>query len=148
LWGRDYRIDGPTEVHYALMPHAGRWDTAGVSSAASAWQQPVIGTLANGEPTGFRSFIDPGNSGWEIPASFERDGALFVRVFNVTGSETAHDLGIGFEAQKIELVELNGRVIEELKPFVNENKRTIRLKMPRFGIRTLRFTGVRPLAKP
>jgi alpha-mannosidase len=146
LWGRDYRIDNPTEIHYALMPHAGRWDTAGVSSAASAWQQPVIGTLASGEPGGARSFIDPGDSGWEIPASFERDGALFVRLFNAAGTETTHDLELGFAAQKIELVELNGRVIEELKPSVNGKKRTIRFGMPRFGIRTLRFTGVQALS--
>jgi alpha-mannosidase len=144
LWGRDYRIDGANEIHYALMPHAGRWDTAGVWSAAANWQQPVIGAFAAGGSTGSRSFIDPGNSGWEIPASFERDGILFVRLFNACGNEAPHDLGISFEAQKIELVELDGRVIEQLNASVNHNKQTIRLSMPRFAIRTLRCFGVRP----
>lgn len=147
LWGRDYRIDGPSEIHYALMPHAGRWDAAGISSAAANWQQPVIGALAGGGSADSRSLIDPGNSGWEIPATFERDGVLLVHLFNASGSETSHDLEIGFEAQKIELVELDGRVIEQLKPSVNENKRTIRLSMPRFGIGTLRCVGVRTLGR-
>ena len=75
---------------------------------------------------------------------FERDGALFVRIFNGSGNETPQDLEIGFKARKIELVELDGRIIEELKPSMNENKQTIRLGMPRFGIRTLRFTGLAP----
>jgi alpha-mannosidase len=146
LWGRDYRVDGPSEIHYALMPHSRAWDTAGVSSAAAAWQQPLIGTLATGGSADSRSLIDPGKSGWEVPATFERDRVLFVRLFNATGSETAHDLAMSFEAQKIELVELDGRVIEELKPSVHGKKRTIRFGIPHFGIRTLRFTGVQAVS--
>ena len=26
LWGRDYIIDRPTEISYALIPHAGTWE--------------------------------------------------------------------------------------------------------------------------
>jgi alpha-mannosidase len=143
LWGRDYRIDGASEVHYALMPHAGRWDIAGVSFAAANWRQPVIGALVGGGSAGSRSFFDPGDSGWEIPACYEREGVLFVRLFNANGDHGPHDLGINFEAEKIELVELDGRLIAQLNTSVNHNKRTIRLSMPRFAIRTLRCFGVR-----
>ena len=30
LWGRDYWIQGPTEVKYALLPHAGNWEKANI----------------------------------------------------------------------------------------------------------------------
>ena len=38
-----------------------------------------------------------------------------MRLFNASGDDTPRDLGIGFDAGKIELVELDGRVINELK---------------------------------
>lgn len=72
-----------------------------------------------------------------------RDGALCVRLFNANGDGAARDLHIGFKAGKVEVVELDGRVIEKLNPVVNEaGQRTIRLRIPRFGIRTLRFSDV------
>jgi alpha-mannosidase len=143
LWGRDYRVEGPTQVRYALMPHAGRWDTARVSSAAMNWLEPVVASSPRGGRVGARTLIDPGNSGWEVPAMFERDGALLVRLFNASGDATPQPLGIGFDARKIELVELDGRLIQELKPEAGEDgKRTVSLGIPRFGIRTLRFTGL------
>lgn len=142
LWARDYHVDGRTEVHYALMPHAGRWDAAGVSSAAASWQEHAVGAFCNGGRVAARSLIDPGASGWEVPAMFERDGAVFVRLFNSSGDDAERDLAIGFAAEKIELVELDGRVIRELKPEISQNgQHAIRLSMPRFGIRTLRFSG-------
>ena len=77
---------------------------------------------------------------------FERDDALHVRLFNAGGDDTPGDLDIGFEAGKIELVELDGRVIEDLKAVVDDRgRRTIRLSVPRFGIRTLRFREVKSL---
>jgi alpha-mannosidase len=144
LWARDYRIEGPTQVRYALMPHAGRWDTARVSTAAASWQEPVMGAFSRGSGDAQRSLIDPGESGWEIPAMFERDGSLFVRLFNAHGGDTPHDLAVGFEAAKIELVELDGRVVDELAPMINEwGQHTVRLRIPRFGIRTLRFSDIK-----
>src|SRR5207302_1081009 len=32
IFYRNYRIDSPTEIHYALLPHADRWDRAGVEA--------------------------------------------------------------------------------------------------------------------
>ncbi|QDV37767.1 glycoside hydrolase family 38 C-terminal domain-containing protein [Tautonia plasticadhaerens] len=145
LWRRDYSVDGPTEVRYALMPHAGRWEEAGVSAISASWQEPVLGTLSrDGEPR-VRSLIDPLESDWEVPAMYERDGALHVRLFNAIGGDTPGDLGIGFEAGRVELVELDGRVIEELEPLIDAaGRRTIRLRIPRLGIRTVRFGGLKP----
>ncbi len=140
LWGRDYRVDGPTEVRYALIPHAGRWDSARIPEIAAAWQQPPLGVSSRGGQSPKRSLINPGQSGWTVPAMFERDGAVFVRLFNATGDDLAHDLGLGFEAGTVELVELDGRVIEQLKPAINAaGERTVQLRIPRFGVRTLRF---------
>ncbi len=144
LWGRDYRVDGPTEVRYALAPHAGRWDKASVPALAASWQEPPFGASSRGGQRPLRSLIDPGASGWAVPAMYERDGKLLVRLFNATGDDSAHEVGIGFDAGKVQLVELDGRVVEELKPAVDKaGQRTLRLRIPRFGIRTLRFSDVK-----
>jgi alpha-mannosidase len=143
LWGRDYRIESQTQLRYALLPHAGPWDKAGVSAAASSWQQPALGAFANGGQIAERTLIHP-PSGWEIPAMFERDGALLVRLFNACGNDTAQQLAFGFKAGNIELVELDGRIVEKLEPTVGEGgTHTVGLSIPRFGIRTLRFTNFR-----
>jgi alpha-mannosidase len=144
LWGRDYRADGTTEVRYALTPHAFRWDEADIPALAASWQEPPLGGLSGGGQRLRRSLIDPGKSGWAVPAMFERDGALFVRLFNASGDGAARDLSLGFEAGKIELVELDSHVIQQLKAVVNDaGQRTIRLRIPRFGIRTLRFSDLK-----
>ena len=147
LWGRDYRVDGPTEVRYALLPHAGRWDKAGVPAISASWQEPVVAAASRAGGRRRRSLIEPRGFGWAVPAMFERDGALHVRLFNAGGDDTPGDLDVGFEAGKIELVELDGRVIEDLKAVVDDTgRRTIHLSIPRFGIRTLRFCEITILA--
>jgi alpha-mannosidase len=147
LWARDYRVSGRTEVRYALMPHAGHWDQADVPAASAAWQEPVLGAVSSGSGRPMRSLIDPGNSGWEIPAMFERDGDLVVRIFNAAGDGSPQEIRVGFEAGRVELVELDDRVIEDLDQTVNANgDRSLRLQIPRFGIRTLRFSKIKPPA--
>jgi hypothetical protein len=67
----------------------------------------------------------------------------YVRLFNASGDDSLRDLGIGIKAGEIELVELDGRVIETLEPITDEaGQQTVRLQIPRFGIRTLRFSNV------
>jgi len=144
LWARDYRVDGPTEVRYALLPHAGRWDEAGIPDRSAAWQEPPLGALARNGPAASRSLVDPGDSGWQVPAMFERDGGLFVRLFNASGDDSPQKLGLGFEAGTVELVELDGRVVRTLEVSEEAGRRQVELAIPRFGFRTLRIRDLRP----
>ncbi|HEX7652866.1 MAG TPA: hypothetical protein VF607_05135, partial [Verrucomicrobiae bacterium] len=41
LWGRDYTVNGPTTVHYALLPHVGDWETGQVWSRSRDWNEPL-----------------------------------------------------------------------------------------------------------
>ena len=49
LWGRDYIIDRPTEISYALIPHAGTWEKSRIghkaNDAMSLWSQPWVAML-------------------------------------------------------------------------------------------------------
>jgi alpha-mannosidase len=42
LWGRDHQINGPTTIHYALVPHAGKWDKAGIEAENANWNEPLM----------------------------------------------------------------------------------------------------------
>lgn len=141
LWARDYRVEGPTKVRYALVPHVGRWNTASLPSLSASWQEPALGVLAGGGLTSSQSFVDPGDSGWLVPAMFERDDAIFIRLFNANGVASVRSLKLGFDADRVELVELDGRVIRKLP--VRED-RSIELGIPHLGFRTLRLSGIHP----
>ncbi|WP_193212333.1 glycoside hydrolase family 38 C-terminal domain-containing protein [Luteolibacter marinus] len=140
LWARDYRIEGPTEVRYALVPHAGKWDAADLPGLSAAWQEPATGAFSRGGETSDRSLVDPG-PGWQVPAMFERDGAIFIRLFNSHGDDSPRQVKLGIDAGTVELVELDGRVIETLKPSAEG---TVELQIPRLGFRTLRVSDLQP----
>jgi alpha-mannosidase len=141
LWARDYRVEGPTQVRYALVPHAGRWNTANLPALSASWQEPAIGALASGGPARSRSLINPGDSGWLVPAMFERNDSIFVRLFNANGDSSPRKLQLGFDADLVELVELDGRVIRKL-PVRDDH--SVELDIPHLGFRTLRFSEVHP----
>jgi alpha-mannosidase len=41
LWGRNYTLKYPTEMNYALVPHAGKWDKAGIWTESDKFNEPV-----------------------------------------------------------------------------------------------------------
>lgn len=143
LWGRNYRLTGPTQVHYALVPHAGKWDQAGIWSENDGWNAPLMATVIAANPaadTSTRSLLDVSHTGWEISAAFLRGHDLYVRVFNAEGDAQAHQLAFDGVAERVQLVELNGRVIQDLSPLPGKaGESLVSLSLPRFGIRTIKF---------
>lgn len=131
IFYRNYRIDGPTEIHYALLPHADRWDRAGVEAASARWNEPLVVTRGREGPS--RSFIRPTTPGWEITSMRMEGKDLLVRIFNAAGDDKGR-LQIGFRADEVWLVELNGRKVKKLSGS---------LSIPRYGVRTIRFINAR-----
>jgi len=139
LWGRNYTVEGPTHVRYALMPHAGKWDKGTVSEVSSRWNEPLlaIGGYEKAVSTN-RSLISLKNSGYEVVTVYVKGSDMYIRLFNASGDETPNEVTIGCKSDKIELVELNDKIITT---FGQTEKLT--LKMPRFGIRTLKLINAR-----
>jgi alpha-mannosidase len=36
----NYKITGPTNVHYAIIPHTGKWDKSGIWTEGTKWNEP------------------------------------------------------------------------------------------------------------
>jgi alpha-mannosidase len=145
LWGRDYKINGPTSINYALVPHAGKWDKSGIWMAGTEWAGPLIAVIA-GKTGGkqSKSFINIEGQGLEI-SSMQFDGNdLLVRVFNAEGDSTPQKLTFDCRAAGAELVELNGNERQKLKLIDKTRGKTgIELAMPRFGFRTIKLKGIK-----
>jgi alpha-mannosidase len=144
LWGRDYSLDGATEVHYALLPHAGDWQEARVWTAASAWKEPLLAKLFQVNeplPALDRSLLKIDADNWEIPTARLRGGKLFVRLFNPSTRAGETQIHYSGQISQAALVELNGEAVRELpikQPDVNDA--VFRVALPAFGIGTLRIT--------
>jgi alpha-mannosidase len=139
LWGRNHTISGPTHIHYALVPHTGKWDSADIWTKADEWNEPLI--ITNGKPSfgAVSSLIKVDKKGIEI-SSVQFDGNdMLVRFFNA-GDSGKVNATINCNADKIELVELDGRVKQVLNLGANKS---VGFTIQKFGIRTLRLVNAK-----
>ena len=140
LWGRNYSITAPTVMTYALIPHAGKWDRSGIWTEGTRFNEPLIASLATSstEPPK-RSLLSISGSGVEVTTLLLDGPDLTVRLFNAEGDNTAHKVQFDVPVDKVELVQLNGSVIQSLKVSRDPSgKPYVQVAMPRFGIRTLK----------
>jgi Alpha-mannosidase len=134
LWGVHCSIDGSTELHYALLPHAGNWAKAGIWTANVAWNNPPEMDLfkaSSHEPA--CSLLTIRQKGFEITAIEKRGNDLLVRLFNPHPKAKKADLFINGSFREVEEQELDGRVIQKLKRRGNH----VVAPMRGFGISTL-----------
>jgi alpha-mannosidase len=147
LWGRRYRIDGPTRVRYALVPHVGDWKAAGISTESDQWNEPLITTMATSNQDAVpapQSLIDLAGSGWALVSATFAENDLLVRLFNAEGSDAAHDIKLGIAADVAEWIELDGTPVQRavMKSHADDTS-IITVAIPRFGVKTLRFANAR-----
>jgi alpha-mannosidase len=137
IFYRNYTIDGASEINYALIPHKGRWDQAGLWTEGTKWSEPLIAVPATEE--GQRSLLQA-EKGVEV-SSLTVDGkSLLVRLFNAEAKVPIVRLYIGFAATAAVQVELDGKPVKALPIHTNKTgRRWVELPIPRFGIRTIKF---------
>jgi len=145
LWGRDYKINGPTSINYALIPHARKWDKAGIWTAGTQWAEPLIAVVSGSSPSSkSHSFITIDKPGIEITSMVFDGDDLLVRLFNAEGDNTHPQITIDSRLNNAELVELNGKRKEELiVATVAGGKSAVSLTIPRFGFRTIKLSGIK-----
>ncbi|MBO9202454.1 MULTISPECIES: glycoside hydrolase family 38 C-terminal domain-containing protein [Niastella] len=140
IFYRNYTLDGPTEIHYALLPHKGTWDQAGCWAEGTKWNEPLIVTTATGE--GQRSLLQT-EQGIEVSSITSVSNATLVRLFNADAKSPVVKVYLGFSAKRAVQVELDGRLIKTLSIHTDKTGRKwVEMPMPRFAIRTIKFEHV------
>jgi alpha-mannosidase len=81
LFFRNYTINGPSEINYALIPHLGRWDKSGIWTEGTKWNEPLMtGMVGNVLSERTKSLITPvSGSGWEISSVTMDGNDLLIR---------------------------------------------------------------------
>ncbi len=154
IFWHNYELNGPSQIHYALLPHGGKWDQAGIWSASCNWNEPMVslvgppapGVFPNSQaiPAASRSLLELNQADWEVSAIYLTGQDLCVRLFNAEGSQGIHRIYPGFSADGALLIALDGHVLKRLELKKDKRGKTYtELRIPRFGIRTLRFLQAR-----
>ncbi|RFZ95824.1 glycosyl hydrolase [Mucilaginibacter conchicola] len=139
LWGRDYFTDGPTTIRYAIVPHKGTWDKAGIWSLSAGWNEPLKAVLGNGAAD-TRSLIDADNSGLSLSSATAGAGYVDIRFFNAEGISGTKSIITKFKFKTAGLVELDGRVVKQLQPAkTTGDSKQLSFDVPKMGFRTVRF---------
>lgn len=139
LWGRNYPIDGPSEIHYALMPHQGTWDEAHIPQSAQEWQEPLLTIPASGQAgTASHSFIAC-SEGLQLSAAAVKGDVLTLRLF-CDGSRGGDSQSVTFEgeAKEIEEVDLSGKVVRTIPFLVQDGRSTMHPALQSFALGTYR----------
>jgi alpha-mannosidase len=137
IFYRNYTIDGPTDIHYALLPHKGTWDAAGLWAEGTRWNEPLIVTAA--AEAGRHSLLQT-DKGIEISSLTHKGNALLVRLFNAAAKSPTIKVYLGFTAKSAVQVELDGRQTKTLPIHTDKTGRSwVELPIPPFGIRTIKF---------
>jgi alpha-mannosidase len=138
-WGRDYTVTRPTEISYAIIPHAGTWIDSRIWSESERINEPLLGMLTNGNNTEAKSLLSVQDNAYELSSLVCKGDDLYVRFFNASNAASTRQVTFNFSADRVELVELNGDIKETLKTAQTDGKTTIELSMPPFGIRTVKL---------
>ena len=62
-----------------------------------------------------------------------------IRLFNAEGDDTVKKIYVGVKADQMQLIELDGKVRNDLKILKEGSQYYVSLAIPRFGIRTIRI---------
>lgn len=136
LWGRKYPITEATRINYALIPHRGDWDEAGIEQIRAMRAEPLMSSLHEEAEMTSASLMELSGKGYELVAAYPSEEGIVVRLYNAAADEEPQRLMLGFEAEKVEQVDLNGKTTDQVEVKTRKGKSSFEVHMPRFGFRT------------
>ncbi|MFB9276617.1 hypothetical protein [Cohnella cellulosilytica] len=144
-WGKR-PLTGVQQMRYAVLPHAERWDRAGLQQESARWAEPLLSAYGRRLQTASVSLLRVTDPAIEV-SSVRMDGDdLLVRLYN-SGSEAASFsllVSVALGTGRMALVELDGKPREPL-PYaaLPEGEREARLSLPQHGLATIRISNAR-----
>lgn len=142
-WGK-HPLRGPLEMSYAIVPHRGRWDIAGISEECSRYSEQLVSQLIEGTPSSgdaSYSLLQLDSRGTQVSTLLVEDDALLVRLFNADSNKSIHTVSFRNRPKQIRIVELDGRVSQTLTIHnAGQHSHQVTIDIPKFGLRVLRCT--------
>lgn len=136
LWGPDYKITRPLKMRYAIIPHRGKWNKASIATRSDCWNEPLLYAYHSSAKMESKSFVDLGNSGYQVSAAKLQDGKIMLRLFNAEGDHIQHNVTLNMPLISVDEVDLNGNSLERKKIKKSVGKTEMFVSIPRFGIKT------------
>jgi alpha-mannosidase len=144
LWGRDHKITGPTTINYALVPHAGKWDKAGIQQQSNNWNEPLLAVVTTSRPNVHGRSLVKVPAGYEISAVNFDGNDMLVRLFNTGAGNVKSKVIFNCNADKVLLFELDGSIRQTLSSTkLKGGGLSTSIAMPKFGIRTIRLVDAK-----
>ena len=136
LWGPDYRIDGPTEVNFAFVPHCDVVGAEAMWAEADCYNEPLQAVMCGGSGKAKScSLAGVDVAGYRLSSAVaDRTGRAVIRLHNVCADRPAR-LSLGFPCGNVSEVDLLGNV---LRDNVSDHDR-VALDIRRNGFRTFSF---------
>lgn len=140
-WGRR-QLKGAHRLRYAIVPHEGNWRTGDLwhEYQKYLYSPEVQRAAGRAAASGCQKFITVSGQ-TELSAAYpDEEGAIMVRLFNPGEAAQAEVEIAGQFAKSAELVELNGESMGLVQAERHEDRVSVFVNIPEFGIRTLRIT--------
>jgi len=142
LWGRNYRIDGPTIINYQLLPHQGNWKQAEISYQSEQIKEPLqVNTTAVKPAVSQQSFATLSSATLAITSCTYIDNDLYIRIFNSSNAPTKGKLKLNFKVKDVTFINLDGSQISRASLSQDaKGAKEVPLNLKPFGITTLKLS--------
>ena len=137
LWGRDYKIDGPTELSFCIMPHrTGDWEAPALEY--NRWSEPLICTFQQSAPVNNASYLDLSMTRYSISGSYLSDDGIVLRLYNETPDGGPRKVRLASCIESVAEVDLQGNVLREISLTEGTDGRmnSFTVDIPSLGFRT------------
>ncbi|WP_342648046.1 glycoside hydrolase family 38 C-terminal domain-containing protein [Mucilaginibacter sp. CSA2-8R] len=137
LWGRDYFTDKPTNIHYALLPHIGKWNDTELWQKSANWNQPLEINSGQYDDKHARGYLSA-DKNLIITTAQKMGNVLKLRVFNADINSGLKSIHLKIPVRSVDLVDFNNNVLSHpaLKKTSSQSA-NIYLQMPAFGVKTI-----------
>jgi alpha-mannosidase len=141
LWGRDYKVEGGTNMNYILLPHNGNWQDAGLEWERVRNSEPLVAVPMQKRPGKLtNSLIKLIPKDWIISAFFIEGDNMYLRIYNTGSTHSSGKIRFSFKLSQAALVSL-GKSDTSKIPLkrLNSNSAELRLRLAPFGFQTLKI---------
>jgi len=146
LFGRNYTITRPTEISYAIIPHAGTWTDSRIWSEGERINEPLLATLtgSNRGQNQSKSLLNVQDNAYELSSIVCKGNDVYIRFFNAQNDASPKSVIFNLKADRVELVELDDRnAARHVSTSQTDENLKVDLTIPQFGIRTVRLVNAK-----